>query len=48
MWRLVTLVAVKNQAIYAGLGLQWAGLYDRVLANDDKELNGVSPQRSRS
>jgi hypothetical protein len=36
MWRLVALVAVKNQAIYAGLGLQWAGLHDRVLTNDDK------------
>ena len=30
LWRIVDLVEVKNQAIYAGFGLQAAGLYDRV------------------
>jgi hypothetical protein len=38
--RLKTLSPIKNQAIYAGLGLQVAGLYDRldVEALDDEEV----------
>jgi hypothetical protein len=44
MWHLKDLVSVKNQALYAGLGLQWAGLYDRAITQDDKELNGASVQ----
>jgi NTE family protein len=37
--RLKTLSPIKNQAIYAGLGLQFAGLYDRldVEGTDDEE-----------
>jgi NTE family protein len=30
LWRIMDIVEVKNQAIYAGFGLQAAGLYDRV------------------
>ncbi len=38
--RLKTLSPIKNQAIYAGLGLQAAGLYDRldVVGADDEEV----------
>ena len=37
--RLKVLSPIKNQAIYAGLGLQYAGLYDRldVEGDDDQE-----------
>jgi NTE family protein len=38
--RLKVLSPIKNQAIYAGLGLQYAGLYDRLdVAGDDDEEN---------
>lgn len=42
LWRLKELVPVKNQAIYGGIGLQAAGLYDRVDLVDDGEVYGVS------
>ena len=42
LWRIKELVAVKNQAIYAGLGVQAAGLYDRVDPVDDGEIYGLS------
>ena len=42
LWRLKELVAVKNQAIYGGFGLQAAGLYDRVDFVEDGEVYGVS------
>ena len=42
LWRLKELVAVKNQAVYGGFGLQAAGLYDRVDLVDDSEVYGVS------
>jgi NTE family protein len=40
--RLKTLSPIKNQAIYAGLGLQVVGLYDRidVLGEDEEEIYG--------
>lgn len=41
-WRLKDLAPVKNQAIYGGLGLQAAGLYDRIDRVDDSEVYGVS------
>ena len=41
-WRLKELVAVKNQAIYAGLGVQAAGVYDRIDRVDDGEIVGLS------
>ena len=41
-WRLKELVAVKNQAIYGGLGVQAVGLYDRVDRVDDGEIYGLS------
>jgi NTE family protein len=38
--RLKVLSPIKNQAIYAGLGLQYAGLYDRLdVPGDDDEEN---------
>ncbi len=38
--RLKVLSPIKNQAIYAGLGLQYAGLYDRIdVEGDDDEEN---------
>ncbi len=42
LWRLKDLVPVKNQAIYAGFGLQAAGLYDRVDFVADDEIYGAS------
>jgi hypothetical protein len=42
LWRLKDLVPVKNQALYGGLGLQAAGLYDRVDFVEDGEVYGVS------
>jgi NTE family protein len=36
------LVALKNQSIYAGIGLQAAGLYDRVDLVDDGQVYGAS------
>ena len=42
LWRIKELVAVKNQAIYGGVGLQAAGLYDRVDPVADDEIFGLS------
>ena len=42
LWRIKELVAVKNQAIYGGLGVQAAGFYDRVDPVDDGEILGIS------
>ncbi len=42
LWRLKDLVPVKNQAIYGGFGLQFAGLYDRVDPVEDDETYGAS------
>lgn len=42
LWRLKDLVPVKNQVIYAGLGLQAAGLYERVDPVEDGEEFGAS------
>lgn len=42
LWRLKELVAVKNQAIYGGFGLQAAGLYDRADLVEDDEIYGAS------
>jgi NTE family protein len=42
LWRVVDIVPVKNQAIYAGFGLQAAGLYDRVDRVEDGELYAAS------
>ena len=42
LWRIKELVAVKNQAIYAGLGVQAASFYDRVDPVDDGEIYGLS------
>jgi NTE family protein len=42
LWRLTELVAVKNQAIYGGFGMQAAGLYDRVDRVEDGEVYAAS------
>jgi NTE family protein len=42
LWRLKDLVPVKSQAIYAGFGLQAAGLYDRVDLVEDDEIYGAA------
>jgi outer membrane protein assembly factor BamA len=42
LWRLKELVAVKNQTIFGGFGLQAAGLYDRVDRVPDGEVYGAS------
>lgn len=42
LWRLKTLVPVKNQVIYGGVGLQAAGLYDRIDLVEDSEILGAS------
>ena len=42
LWRIKELVAVKNQAIYGGVGVQVAGLYDRVDPVADDEIFGLS------
>ena len=42
IWRLKELVAVKNQAIYGGIGVQAMGVYDRVDTVDDDEIFGLS------
>jgi NTE family protein len=41
-WPVVELVALKNQSIYAGIGLQAAGLYERVDLVDDGQVYGAS------
>jgi NTE family protein len=42
LWRVVDIVEVKNQALYAGFGLQAAGLYDRVDMVPDGGVYSVS------
>jgi NTE family protein len=42
LWRIANLVAVRNQAIYAGVGLQAAGLYERVDLVPDDEIYSAS------
>jgi NTE family protein len=42
LWLLKDLVAVKNQAIYGGFGLQAAGLYERVDRVPDGEIYAAS------
>ena len=43
LWRLKELVAIKNQAIYAGIGLHAAGIYERVdFQVPDDEIYGAS------
>ncbi|MGH8134815.1 MAG: patatin-like phospholipase family protein [Steroidobacteraceae bacterium] len=42
LWRIKDIVPLKNQAIYAGFGLQAAGLYDRVDPVADGEVYGAS------
>jgi len=39
--RLKTLSPIKNQAIYAGLGIQYAGLYDRIDVPGDGDEENV-------
>jgi NTE family protein len=41
-WRIANLLAVREQAIYAGIGLQAAGLYERVDLVPDGEIYSVS------
>ena len=42
MWRVADIAALKEQAFYAGIGLQAAGLYDRVDHIEDGETYGAS------
>jgi NTE family protein len=42
LWPLRELLAVRNQTLYGGLGLQAAGLYDRVDLVPDGEVYGAS------
>lgn len=42
LWHLKDLSPIKGQAIYAGFGLQAAGLYDRVDPVEDGEVYGAS------
>jgi NTE family protein len=42
LWRIANLVPVKNQALYAGVGLQAAGLYERVDLVPDGEIYSAS------
>ncbi len=42
LWRIKDIVPLKNQAIYAGLGLQAAGLYDRIDPVADDEVYSAS------
>jgi len=42
LWRIANLLAVREQAIYAGIGLQAAGLYERVDLVPDGEIYSVS------
>jgi len=42
LWRLADLVAIKNQALYSGLGLQAARLYDRLDSVPDGYVYGIS------
>jgi hypothetical protein len=42
LWRIANLLAVREQAIYAGIGLQAAGLYERVDLVPDGEIYSAS------
>jgi NTE family protein len=42
MWRIVDLVPIRSETIYAGLGLQALGLYDRVDRVPDDEIYALS------
>jgi NTE family protein len=42
LWRLKELLAVRNQTLFGGIGLQAAGLYDRVDLVPDGEVYGAS------
>jgi NTE family protein len=42
LWRIADLLTVRDQAIYAGVGLQAAGLYDRVDLVPDGEIYSAS------
>ena len=42
LWRLFDISPVRGQALYMGLGVQGAGLYDRVDAVDDSTIAGAS------
>ena len=42
LWRLFDLVAVKNQYVYGGIGLQAAGLHERVDRVEDGEVYSAS------
>jgi outer membrane protein assembly factor BamA len=42
LWQAVELSALKHQSIYAGFGLQAAGLYDRIDLVDDGTVYGAS------
>jgi NTE family protein len=42
LWHIMDVVSVKNQAIYAGFGLQAAGLYDRLDRVADGDVYGAS------
>jgi len=42
LWRIANLVPVRNQALYAGFGLQAAGLYERVDLVPDGEIYSAS------
>jgi NTE family protein len=42
LWRIANIVAVRNQALYAGVGLQAAGLYERVDLVPDGEIYSAS------
>jgi NTE family protein len=42
LWRLKELIAVRNQALFAGFGLQVAGLYERVDLQPDDEVISAS------
>jgi NTE family protein len=42
LWRVMELVAVRNQVIYGGFGLQTAGLYDRVDRVPDGQVYSIS------
>ena len=42
LWRALEISALKREAIYAGFGLQVAGLYDRIDLVDDDVVYGMS------
>jgi len=48
LWRVKDLVAIRNQALYAGFGVYAAGLYDRFDGVPDEEIYGASAYLSGS